>query len=149
MSRTFLVVIGLAGGLLISDLAGPSVSFATTSDRYKNYIIVTGTTPQQTIDGVWILDYAGARLLFFTLDQQGRFLSTELDLLQVFQMGDASEQPRFMMATGLAKTNQIQDLLYLVETTTGQLVAIAPPTAQRTVLGRPTIVGPPFKFSRN
>lgn len=90
--------------------------------------MVTGASYDQEIDILWLLDYRSGRLHCILMNRNGKLGGIgELDLLQMFEIEPGSRtKPHFMMVTGRYRTAQT-DLCYLVETTSGQVLCLAPP----------------------
>ena len=126
----FWLAVGVATGLLISDLTDPPAAHAIATSRYEDFIMATGASEFPDVDVVWVLDYTGARLICLTLNRQGKFAGkSELDLLQTFQgeEGGGGGRPHFMMVTGRYRTQTISDILYVIETTSGKIMAVTVP----------------------
>lgn len=125
----FWLVLGLAAGMLVSDLTKvPTVSAAGSADRFEDFCMVTGLSFDTEIDLLWLLDYRGARLHCIMVDRQGRLSEmAKIDLLEQFDLKEGGRsRPHFMMVTGRFAV-QGTDLLYLAEVSSGQLLCIAPP----------------------
>jgi hypothetical protein len=128
MRRGISGVVGLAVGLVLGVLSTwgymsqPRLIQAGTSDRFEDYVMVTGAVavnPRAPTDGVWLLDYRSGKLLATVIDRNlGKITGwAEMDLVAEFGL-----QPRqnvhFMMTTGNIALGQAA--LYLVETTSGK-----------------------------
>ncbi len=95
---------------------------AAASDRYQDYVIVTGAVsinPRIQTDGVWFLDYKSGRLLGTVIDKQmGKIIGfAEVDLATEFGV-EPRQDVHFMMTTGYI--TQGQSALYIAEVTTGK-----------------------------
>lgn len=146
VNRGFWLILGLVAGLLVSDLATVKTAEAVATCQYKEYMIATGASNQATIEFCWLLDYKGARLLCIALNQAGALGGiTEVDLLEEFKLGAAGEAPHFMMVTGKFQTREIADILYVAETTTGQIMVVAIPPR---MLQNGAPAGPPRVISK-
>lgn len=146
----FWLMLGVASGMLISDLTNePALHAATTSQR-DEYLIATGQSNSNDVDVVWVLDYLGARLVCISMTRQATFGGmTEIDLLEQFPKlaEDKKAKPKFMMVTGQFVTQEIADLCYVAETSTGEMIAVAVPSrfdAQLRPLSPPRVTA---KFS--
>lgn len=101
---------------------GPREVRAAASDRYQDYVMVTGAVsinPRIQTDGVWLLDYKSGRLLGTVIDKQvGKIVGfAEVDLATEFGV-EPRQDVHFMMTTGYI--TQGQSALYIAETTTGK-----------------------------
>lgn len=129
--RTFWLALGLAGGLLLANLTQPTLVSATGSTSfYEEYRCVTGQSYDGEIDLLWILDYRTGRLHCVSLNRTGKLGAiAELDLLQQFELPEGTRgKPHFMMVAGKYTTGRT-DFVYLVETSSGQVLCVAPPGA--------------------
>lgn len=145
----FWLVLGLAGGMLISDLTQvKTVEAKGSTSRYQDYCMVTGRSYDNEIDLLWFLDYRTAQLHGIITDRNGRLQRIAgLDLLEQFQLEEGL-QPHFMMVAGNFNV-QSTDLIYLAEITTGQVLSILPPNirvGQRGVAAQPVRVVDRFQF---
>ena len=88
----FWVLLGLAAGMLISDLTRlPTVSAAGSADRYEDFCMVTGLSFDTEIDLLWLLDYRGARLHCIMVDRNGRLSEiAKIDLMEQFALKEGS-----------------------------------------------------------
>lgn len=142
-AKAFWVVLGLAGGLLIGDLVNSRQAQAVATHSQGDFIIATGSSNQREIEGVWLLDYAAAKLFYLQMNAQGGFGgSTELDLLRAFEINAArGDEPHFAMVTGRFEAQNVADVLYLAETSTQKILAIRVPDQMNPTTGAP--IGPP------
>lgn len=145
----FWLVLGLAGGMLISDLASVNtVQAKGSTSRYEDFCMVTGRSYDNEIDLIWLLDYRTAQLHGIIMSRKGKLgRIAGLDLLEQFQL-DEGIQPHFMLVAGGFNTQNV-DLIYLAEVTTGQLLCIEPPnvlTGQRGTQEMPVRVVDRFQF---
>lgn len=146
VNRGFWLFLGMTAGMLIYDLTNVHTAEAVATSQYKEYLMATGRSNQATIEFCWVLDYKGARLLCISLTQAGQFAGiSEVDLLSEFKLGATGETPHFMMVTGKFETREIADILYVAETTTGQMLIVAIPPGLNPN-GAPS--GPPRVISR-
>jgi hypothetical protein len=110
------------GGLFIGlRPTAPTPVFAN-NDRYDDYVLCTGavTTNQRTqMDGVWLLDYRGGKLLGTVIDRNvGKIMSwAEVDLVTEFNL-PPRQNVHFLMTAGQIAVGQAA--LYVAETTTGK-----------------------------
>lgn len=126
MHRNFLAGITcglvLAVGAFLLGPGQPREVRAAASDRYQDYVIVTGAVsinPRIQTDGVWLLDYKSGRLLGTVIDKQsGKIIGfAEVDLASEFSV-EPRQDVHFLMTTGYI--TQGQSALYIAETTTGK-----------------------------
>jgi hypothetical protein len=127
MARTNFLA-GVACGAAVGAVAflfgggSPNEVRAAASDRYQDYVIVTGAVsinPRIQTDGVWLLDYKSGRLLGTVIDKQsGKIVGfAEVDLATEFGV-EPRQDVHFLMTTGYI--TQGQSALYIAETTTGK-----------------------------
>jgi len=115
---------GIAGGVVATVILSgpPRTAVASSSDRYQDYVMCTGAVSSNgkgPMDGVWLLDYRGGKLLGTVIDRgTGKITGwAEVDLVTEF--GIAPKQDvHFMMTTGTIA--QGQAALYVCETSTGK-----------------------------
>src|SRR6476620_5323666 len=111
---------GLVAALLLNG--SPKAAVASSSDRYQDYVMCTGAVSSNgkgPMDGVWLLDYRGGKLLGTVIDRTTGKISgwAEVDLVSEF--GIAPKQDvHFMMTTG--SIAQGQAALYVCEVSTGK-----------------------------
>lgn len=144
MRRGVSGIVGLGVGLVLGVLSSwgyfsqPRLIQASTSDRFEDYVMVTGAVavgPRALTDGVWLLDYRSGKLLATVIDRNlGKITGwAEMDLVAEFGL-----QPRqnvhFMMTTGNITMGQAA--LYLVETTSGKFGVYSLGTDTSTVPAR-------------
>ena len=115
---------GLAVGIgaAVFYLSPTRPAFASSNDRYQDYIMATGAVsvnPRVQTDGVWLLDYRAGKLLGTVIDRaQGKIVGwAEVDLTTEFNL-KAQQDVHFMMTSGYI--TQGQSALYVAETSTGQ-----------------------------
>jgi hypothetical protein len=102
-------------------LARPREAFAS-NDRFEDYILSTGPVgvlKGAPIDGVWMLDYRGGKLLGTLIDRNvGKIMGwAEVDLVTEFGL-PPRQNVHFLMTTGLI--NQGQAALYVAEINSGK-----------------------------
>ena len=140
MKGGFWLAIGLAGGMLLSDLTRhPSVK-ADSSDRYEEYTMVSGASFDKEIDLIWLLDYKFGVLHALVLSRQGQIQALgKVDLVEQLEIEKGNRiKPHFMMVTGRFNTRNT-DYCYLAETETGQILCIEPPLTQGARPGQPLV----------
>jgi hypothetical protein len=113
----------LVGGLAVACWLKPTQPvYATSNDRYEDYIICTGACavqPKVPTDGVWLLDYRAGKLLGTVIDRvTGKIVGwAEVDLVTEFGI-PPRQNVHFLMTTGMI--NQGQSALYVAEVTSGK-----------------------------
>jgi hypothetical protein len=129
MGRCLWLALGLLLGAGSAALYfAPARIARAGNDRYEDFIMCTGPVTFQAgfgpqggnvIDGVWLLDYRGGKLLAGVIDRvHGRIGSwAEVDLVNEFGILP-KQDVHFMMTTGTV--SQGQAALYVAETTTGK-----------------------------
>lgn len=125
-ARILWLGLGLAlgvAGMLIEHHTVSQPALAGT-DRTEDYIITTGSMmigngPNNTADGIWILDYRAGKLLGTVVDPlNGRIRPwDEVDLVKEFNI-PPKQNVHFMMTTGT--TIKGHTPLYLAEINTGR-----------------------------
>ena len=122
----FWLLLGLSGGMLVSDLTDtPTAAAFGATSRYNDYVMATGRIGVSENDCIWLLDYSNAYLHSVVLNRNGVLdRVAPLDLKQLFEL-EGDVQPHFMMVTGTFGTRRV-DLCYVAETSTGQMLCIAP-----------------------
>ena len=133
--------LGLVAGLMIGGVWPDTPLHAVSTDRSDDaYIMATGPIDDET-EGVFILDCLTGELGMALMNPVGKFLgnragvfSTPLAVRSVlpdFNV-DPSKNPRFMMVTGLARTQRStgthqrsRSMAYVMEITTGKVIAYA------------------------
>ena len=121
----FWLLLGFAGGMLVSDLAEPRRAYGTTSNRYEEFVMATGNSEDTQVDLVWLLDYDMATLSCISLANNGLFAGkSEVDLQNVFK---GVKSPHFILVTGTLRNFTISDIVYIAETTSGRVIAVAAP----------------------
>ena len=136
-----LLGLGLLAGLIIGGVWPDTPLHAVGTDRSGDaYIMATGPIDEET-EGVFILDCLTGELGMALMNPVGKFLgnragvfSTPLAVRSVLpDFGiDPSKNPRFMMVTGLARTQRStgthqrsRSMAYVMEITTGKVIAYA------------------------
>ncbi len=118
--------LGLALGMAGTQIGHQSASQPALAgtDRTEDYIITTGSMtlgigPNNTADGIWILDYRAGRLLGTVVDPlNGRLRAwDEVDLVKEFNI-PPKQNVHFMMTTG--STIKGHTPVYLAEINTGR-----------------------------
>ena len=124
--RLFWLIVGMVlGGMAVGTwLAPPPAARAASNDRFEDYVICTGAIlggPRGTtlLEGVWLLDYRGGKLLGTVIDKtQGKITGwAEVDLVSEFGLPPRANV-HFLMTTG--KISAGQAALYVAETTSGK-----------------------------
>jgi hypothetical protein len=123
--RLFWLIVGMAlGGVAVAFWTSRSnEARAASSDRFEDYILCTGGVsggPKGvTMEGVWLLDYRGGKLMGTVLDRlQGKIIGwAEVDLVTEFGLPPRAPV-HFLMTTG--KISATQSALYVAETTSGK-----------------------------
>ena len=123
--RLFWLIVGMALGAagVAAWVSRPQAARAEASDRFEDYVLCTGPVAggprATTLDGVWLLDYRGGKLLGTILDKtQGKITGwAEVDLVTEFGLPPRANV-HFMMTTG--KISATQSALYVAETTSGK-----------------------------
>lgn len=125
----FWLVLGLAAGMMISDLTSAQTLQARatgSASRYSDDAVVTSRSFDGQIDLVWLLDYRTATLNCILMNNNGKLQAAAmLDLLEQFELDD-EQKPHFMLVAGGFSVRNT-DLVYLAEVTTGQLLCVSPP----------------------
>jgi hypothetical protein len=115
---------GIGCGVLATVLlsAPPRTAVASSNDRYQDYVMCTGAVSSNgkgPMDGVWLLDYRGGKLLGTVIDRTTGKISGWAEVDLVTEYGIAPKQDvHFMMTTGTI--SQGQAALYVCETSTGK-----------------------------
>ena len=120
----FVGVCGLVAGVCATAFyfGSPRTVGAARSDRYQDYVMVTGAVsinPRIQTDGVWLLDYRSGKLLGTVIDKNlGKIVGwAEVDLAEQFDVSPKADV-HFIMTTGYV--TQGQAALYIAETTSGK-----------------------------
>jgi len=120
----FVGVCGLVAGVCATAFyfGSPRTVGAASSDRYQDYVMVTGAVsinPRIQTDGVWLLDYRSGKLLGTVIDKNlGKIVGwAEVDLAEQFDVSPKADV-HFIMTTGYV--TQGQAALYIAETTSGK-----------------------------
>lgn len=123
----FWLVLGLAAGMLISDLTNvKTVEAKGSTSRFDDFCMVTGRSYDNEIDIVWLLDYRTAELHNIMVGRNGKLTRiASLNLIEQLELKEGM-QPHFMLVAGGFNTQNV-DLIYLAEVTTGQLLCVLPP----------------------
>ena len=133
--------LGLGAFAALMYLGQPKPAGAASSDRYEDYVMVTGAvniSPKMQTDGVWLLDYKSGKLLGTVIDKAlGKIVGwAEVDLVSEFEVAP-KQDVHFMMTTGWVSSGQ--SALYVAETTTGKFGVYTmgpPPTGTGVVIRR-------------
>jgi hypothetical protein len=133
MQAGFWMVLGLASGMLLSDvLQVRKVEAGGSTSLNEEYRIATGINFETKVDAIWLLDYKTAELQCIMLDaQRPSILSSlcKIDLAEQFEIPEGSRtKPKFLMVTG-GYGPRNTDVCYVAETTSGQILCIMPPFA--------------------
>ena len=114
------VLAGLAGGWFLFSSGREAIAGDT---RYGDYIMTTGPASVGLVgpdlDGVWLLDYRGGRLLGTVVNRVTGTVGgwAEVDLTKEFNLPPGADA-HFMMTTG--KITPGQAALYVAEVNSGQ-----------------------------
>jgi hypothetical protein len=116
-----LVGVALGAGAVGFWLGRPREAWAC-NDRYNDYILCTGPVSLikgQPLDGVWMLDYNGGKLLGTLIDRGlGKITGwAEVDLVTEFDL-PPKQNVHFLMTTGMI--SQGQAALYVAEIHSGK-----------------------------
>jgi len=131
---------GLIGGLMMGGLWPDTPLHAVATDRAGDqYIMATAPIDEET-EGIYVLDCLTGELGMSLMNPLGKFQGTRVGpfatpmavrpILADFGI-DPSKSPRFMMVSGLARmqrnagNQRSQSLLYVMEITTGKVIAYA------------------------
>ena len=121
--RLLWLVVGAAlGALVVGFLMSRPRAAQACTDRFEDYILCTGPASNvkgSPIDGVWMLDYRGGKLLGTLIDRNlGKIVGwAEVDLVTEFGL-PPRQNVHFLMTTGMIA--QGQAALYVAETTSGK-----------------------------
>lgn len=122
----FWVLLGMVGGMLLSDILAPRTVQAVATSQSDNYLLASGNDGNTNSELIWLLDYKGARLIallpIVNNREAGLVPVGELDLQEALEIGRG--KPQFLMVTGRTQTGSVGDFLYLAETTSGTLLGI-------------------------
>ncbi|MGL4463390.1 MAG: hypothetical protein ACRC1K_14670, partial [Planctomycetia bacterium] len=117
----------------------------------EDFEMVTGTSNQENIDVCWVLDYTGAQLFCVSLNQRGLPGGiVSLDLIDAMQPqagatpAKKAGKPHFMMVTGTFRSQEVADVLYVMETTSKQMLIVAIPPMN---LGTGQFTAPPRRVA--
>lgn len=130
---------GVAGGVFLSrsetTLTLPPIeAHATASAAHDNFVIATGFFEDGT-EGLFFLDFLTGDLKATVVNNRGLGFNAyyQYNIAQDFNLG-AVQNPKYLMVTGLARDQQgrgqgrlARSILYVVEATSGQLVAYGVP----------------------
>jgi hypothetical protein len=141
--RSFCLLTGLLGGLLLAVLWPNTPLHAVATDRSESFLMATGYLDDQ-VEGVYLLDCLTGELRGAAISKQnGRFhaffggnVATDLGV-------DQSKNPHYMMVTGLAdivhsggrNVAPSRGIIYIAEVTSGKVGAYGilwSPTAHQT-----------------
>ena len=144
-TRLVWLVFGLLGGLAVSSFWPHEPLSAGTSDREKNFGLMTVAVRdiqlagvQDKQEGIFVLDYLTGRL-------QGAILNSRMgafthfyyrDLASDFNVDPKAGRPQYAMATGIAqlpaqgRITWANGIIYVGELTSGRIHAYAFPFAQ-------------------
>jgi hypothetical protein len=126
-SRLLWLTAGLilgAGAVLV--FLGQSRPAEAANDRYEDFVMCTGPVGTAGVgaakipmDGVWLLDYRGGKLLGTVIDRTlGKIIDwAEVDLVTEFGI-KPKQNVHFLMTTGNIAVGQAA--LYVAETSTGR-----------------------------
>jgi hypothetical protein len=115
--------VGLAlGAALVALGLGRTREARASNDRFEDYILCTGpvgVVKGVPVDGVWMLDYRGGKLLGTLIDRGvGKIVGwAEVDLVTEFGL-PPRQNVHFLMTTGMI--NQGQAALYVAEINSGK-----------------------------
>lgn len=121
----FWLAAGLAGGLLVADLARPSTVGAVAScSATDGLILATGNSVNGTTEMLWALDDKG-KLACFVFGPNGQSAGNPSTNLGQFLEIPKGKKARFSMVTGKWQAQgQIADALYVAESNSGTVVGI-------------------------
>ncbi|MEO0531313.1 MAG: hypothetical protein AAF266_12175 [Planctomycetota bacterium] len=151
------VASGVAGGLWLSQDRTPDwpeglslpplEAEATATAAHDNFVIATGWFDDET-EGLFFLDFLTGDLKATVLNRRGAGFNAayQYNIANDFAMG-AVKNPKYLMVTGAARDLQggaggrlARCVLYVVEATSGQLVAYGLPfNRSRQTAGKPQI----------
>ena len=123
MGRMLCLVLGLAAGVAATIYFRPvSQPVWAGNDRHEDYIMATGPIvfgPNNTSDGIWLLDYRAGKLLGTIVDKNvGKIMGwAEVDLVKEFNI-PPKQNVHFLMTTGSPINGNTA--LYLTEINTGR-----------------------------
>lgn len=145
----FWLAIGLALGMLVSNVTAPRAAMADSASSHGEYCMVSGASFDKEIDLIWLLDYKYAYLHCIVLNRSGQLNTLgQINLKEQLQIEEGQRiKPHFMMVTGRFNTRGT-DYCYLTEIETGQILCIEPPNvagAQRGQAQIPRVVSR-FRF---
>jgi hypothetical protein len=116
--------VGLALGAAAVALGlGRPREARAANDRVDDFILCTGpvgVVKGVPVDGVWMLDYRGGKLLGTLIDRGvGKIVGwAEVDLVTEFGLPPKTQNVHFLMTTGMI--NQGQAALYVAEINSGK-----------------------------
>ena len=124
--------IGMLAGLAIASLWPHEPAHATTTDRSKNFAMVTcPLSIASSAEAIFVIDYLTGRLQGRVLNPQfGKFTHTYFrDLYGDFQLDVNGKEPQFAFVSAQAnlpsvgRTTMAAGAIYVGEMTTGQVIA--------------------------
>jgi hypothetical protein len=134
------LAVGVAAGVLATRDSGATFTLppidvhATATAAHDNFVIATGIMEDGT-EGLFFLDFLTGDLKATVVSSRGAGFNAyyQYNIANDFNAG-AVQNPKYLMVTGLARDQQArganrmaQCILYVVEATSGQLVAYGVP----------------------
>lgn len=130
---------GLIGGLMMGGLWPETPLHAVATDRSGDLYIMTTASIDEETEGIYFLDCLTGELGMSLMNPIGKFQGNRVGpfatpltvrpILQDFGI-DPSKNPRFMMVSGLARTQRSSGMhqrsramVYIMEITTGKIIA--------------------------
>ncbi len=144
---------GVAAGVLATRNSEPALTLppidvhAMATASHDNFVIATGVVEDGT-EGLFFLDFLTGDLKATVVNSRGSGFNAyyQYNIANDFNTG-AVQNPKYLMVTGLARDQQArgsgrmaQSILYVVEATSGQLVAYGIPYSRANqTAGKPQV----------
>ncbi|MDG2391044.1 MAG: hypothetical protein P8M30_17185 [Planctomycetaceae bacterium] len=130
------LIIGLVGGMTVSQIWPHNTMQAATSDRSETFAMVTSSTGSDlgALESVFVLDFLTGRLVGSTMNPKtGRFHRFYIrDIGADFRV-QPNTKPQYTIATGImpfshaGKTEAANGIIYISELTSGKVAAYGYP----------------------